>query len=108
MTTATYTVTDKAGPRVAGRLARHGETIVLTPDEAAYELAEGTIVPAGTPVPVVVPPAAVLPTDIITVRRGGAVQEFSVAALALFLRQQGGALDFSNPDNSGHLPGLGG
>ena len=38
-----YRITDKAGPRVAGQLVGNRKTLRLTPDEADYELREGTI-----------------------------------------------------------------
>jgi hypothetical protein len=42
-----YTVTDRAGPKVAGVRVEKGCTLSLTPAQAEYELREGTIVPAG-------------------------------------------------------------
>ncbi|MFG1207003.1 hypothetical protein [Xanthobacter flavus] len=42
-----YTVTDRAGPRVAGRLAKAGDVLELTTAEAAYERLQGAIVPEG-------------------------------------------------------------
>lgn len=38
-----YTVTDKAGPRVAGRAVDVEQTLELTEAEARYELQTGTI-----------------------------------------------------------------
>ena len=118
MTTATplYTVTDRAGPRVAGRLVKHGDLIALTGDEAEYELRVGTIVPSGTAPPVVTPPAAILPTDVLTIRRGSVTRECTVADLLALVGSPTGSggsaggrsLDFSDPSNSGHLPGIGG
>jgi len=40
-----YRVTDKAGPKVAGRTASPGEVLDLTEPEARYEVMAGTIVP---------------------------------------------------------------
>ena len=40
----TYTVTDKAGPRVAGKRVKAGDKITLTEAEALSELIFGTIV----------------------------------------------------------------
>ncbi len=42
-----YAVTDRAGSRVAGRRAKPGDVLELTPAEAAYELQQGTLVPEG-------------------------------------------------------------
>lgn len=112
MSTSLYTVTDLAGPWVAGRRAQHGADLLLTPDEAEYELRVGTIVPSGSALPVVVPPAAVLLTDVIGVRRGALTHDITVADLVTFLQAAAasadGSLDFSNPQNSGLLPGIGG
>jgi len=51
MDTKDYTVTKRAGPRVAGRPAKPGETVALTRDEAASELLAGAIVPQGKDLP---------------------------------------------------------
>lgn len=40
-----YIVTDKAGPKVAGRRVQSGETIELTENAARGELLAGAIVP---------------------------------------------------------------
>lgn len=43
-----YTVTELAGPRVAGLIVQQGDTLMLTAEEAEYELGQGTIVLEGT------------------------------------------------------------
>ena len=45
--TASYVVTERAGPRVAGRIVKAGDVLTLTHAEAEYELLEGTIVRQG-------------------------------------------------------------
>ena len=45
--TKTYTVTERAGKRVAGRIVKAQDVLTLTPDEAAYHLAAGEIVAKG-------------------------------------------------------------
>lgn len=45
MTETRYIVTDKAGPKVAGRRVERGATLVLTEPEARYELLSGAIRP---------------------------------------------------------------
>ena len=47
MDTSEYTVTDQAGPKVAGRVAAAGDTLTLTEPEARAELTAGAIVPKG-------------------------------------------------------------
>lgn len=42
-----YTVTKRAGPKVAGRRASPGETLSLLPAEAEFDLGEGSLVLAG-------------------------------------------------------------
>ncbi len=59
----TYRVTDKAGPKVAGRRVQPGETIELTENAARGELLAGAIVPtdpapATDPAPTADEPAA--------------------------------------------------
>ncbi len=44
MTTQLYTVTDKAGPKVAGRRVQPGDTLELTENAARSELLAGSIV----------------------------------------------------------------
>jgi hypothetical protein len=46
----TFTVTPKAGPKVANRRVRAGDTISLAELEAAHEIRIGAIVPAD-PIP---------------------------------------------------------
>lgn len=48
METKDYTVTDQAGPKVAGRAVEAGATITLTEPQARAELLAGAIVSAGT------------------------------------------------------------
>lgn len=48
METKEYTVTDQAGPKVAGRAVEVGAKISLSEPEARAELLAGAIVPAGT------------------------------------------------------------
>lgn len=45
MTTLRYTVTTKAGPKVAGRRAEPGDIIELTENAARAELLAGAITP---------------------------------------------------------------
>lgn len=45
----TYIVTDKAGPKVAGRVVKAGDPLELTDLEAAYERQLGTIKKAPSP-----------------------------------------------------------
>ena len=47
MDTKEYTVTKRAGPKVAGRPVKKGETIDLTTHQAEAELLAGAIVPKG-------------------------------------------------------------
>ncbi|MGX5775547.1 hypothetical protein [Methylorubrum zatmanii] len=47
METNNYTVTDQAGPKVAGRAVSAGDTLALTEPEARAELLSGAIVPEG-------------------------------------------------------------
>ncbi|MGF3027835.1 hypothetical protein ACQVP2_34210 [Methylobacterium aquaticum] len=47
MDTSEYTVTDQAGPKVAGRVAASGDILTLTEPEARAELLAGAIVPKG-------------------------------------------------------------
>lgn len=109
-----YTVTALAGPVVAGRRVHAGDVLQLTDDEAAYELREGTIVHQGDPLPPApTPPPVLLVTDVITFTRAGVARTITVAEFIAALGGTpsvgaGGALDFSNPQNSGHLPGIGG
>lgn len=53
MDTQTYTVTERAGPRVAGRAVSLGQSITLSTNEAEAELLAGAIVLQGQ-----TPPAA--------------------------------------------------
>lgn len=46
-----YTLTDRAGPIVAGRRVKPRQPLLLTDAEAAYELREGTIRRDPTPGP---------------------------------------------------------
>ncbi|MFC5553621.1 hypothetical protein [Methylobacterium iners] len=45
--TAEYELTERAGPRVAGRVVVKGQPLILTPAEAEHGLRDGTIVPKG-------------------------------------------------------------
>lgn len=58
MTTASYIVTDLAGPKVAGRRVQIGETIDLTENEARSELLAGVITPVVAAAPAVAEDAA--------------------------------------------------
>ncbi|GJD93357.1 hypothetical protein [Methylobacterium iners] len=49
--TAEYELTERAGPRVAGRVVVKGQTLTLTAAEAEHGLREGTIVPKGKTLP---------------------------------------------------------
>ena len=65
-------VTAKAGPYIAGIKLNPGQqTITLTPEQAAYELAQGTILPTGVPGPSTPEPAPVLATDRVELKRNG-------------------------------------
>lgn len=44
---AEYDVTERAGPRVAGRVVRKGESLTLTAAEAEHGLRDGSLVPKG-------------------------------------------------------------
>lgn len=51
MGTKRYTVTKRAGPKVAGRTAAAGETLELTAAEAEHELLAGAVTPEGQDLP---------------------------------------------------------
>lgn len=86
MTTQVYDITNKAGPYIAGIKLAPGQTqISLTAGQAEYELAQGTIVPTGTPGPTDPDPLAVLATDLIYALRNGVQIRPTAAQLAAFV-----------------------
>lgn len=111
--TQRYTVTALAGPKVAGRNVKAGDALDLTDNEARSELLAGVIVLQGS-TPVVPASPTILPTDVLTITRGGIERRLLVSDLiALIQGASGGStggsgapgdLDFSNPANSGLIP----
>ncbi len=115
-----YDITPLAGQSIAGRRRIPGATTIeLTAEEAEFELAAGTIVPQGQPIPPVTPPPVLIATDVITFTRNGLVQELTYAAfLARLIADLGGVTptppatsddlttDFDNEANSALVPGL--
>ncbi|MDX3805151.1 MAG: hypothetical protein QHC89_01855 [Bosea sp. (in: a-proteobacteria)] len=88
MATQIYTVVPgKAGKYVAGiRLDPGQTTIELTPEQAAYEIAQGTITATGQPGSAVPPAAPVAKTDIVQLLRGGLPTRPTVEQLAAFVQ----------------------
>lgn len=89
MATKIYELTAKAGPYVAGIKLAPGQTqIELSADQAAYELAQGTIFDTGEegggPAPEL---AAVLATDRVELKRAGLATRPTAAELARFVQQ---------------------
>lgn len=81
-------VTAKAGPYIAGIKLTPGQTtITLTAEQAAYELAQGTILPTGEPGPSTPDPAPVLSTDRVELKRSGLATRPTAAELARFVQQ---------------------
>lgn len=81
-------VTAKAGPYIAGIKLTPGQTtITLTPEQAAYELAQGTILPTGAPGPSTPEPAPVLATDRVELKRDERATRPTAAELATFVQQ---------------------
>lgn len=115
-----YDITPLAGQSIAGRRRAQGATsIELTAEEAEFELAAGTIVPTGQPIPPVTPVPVLIATDIITYTRNGRVEELTYAAfLARLLLDLGGMVssppaegdglttNFDDEANSALVPGL--
>ena len=83
MATQIYSiVAGKAGKYVAGvRLEPGQTTIELTPEQAAYELSQSTILPTGQAGPVTPAPPAVLTSDRLQLARAGRSINPTVAAL---------------------------
>lgn len=89
MATEIYTITEKAGKYVAGiRLDPGQTTIELTPEQAAYEVAQGTIIATGEPGSAVPDAAPVLKTDVVPILRGGLDTRPTAAQIASFVQQQ--------------------
>jgi hypothetical protein len=89
MATQVYDITEKAGAYLAGIKLLPGQTqILLTPEQAAYELAQGTITPTGQVIPGPAEPAPVLASDEVTLLRDGKATRPTAAALADFVRRQ--------------------
>lgn len=90
MSTQVYDITNKAGTHVAGIRLTPGQTqITLTPEQAEYELAQGTILPTGqtgNPDPVTL---GVEPTDTIYMIRQGRLIRPTAAELATFVVASG-------------------
>lgn len=86
MATQVYDITEKAGRYVAGIKLLPGQTqITLTPEQAEYELAQGTIVPtgqAGEPDP---EPIVIQATDQLYLLRDGGQMRPTAAQLAAFV-----------------------
>lgn len=79
-------VSGKAGKYVAGiRLEPGQTTIELTPEQAAYELAQGTITATGQPGSAVPAAAPVAKTDTVQLLRGGLPTRPTAAELATFV-----------------------
>lgn len=83
-------VTAKAGPYIAGIKLNPGQqTITLTPEQAAYELAQGTILPTGEAGPATPEPLPVQATDHVELKRNGLATRPTAAELARFVQQRG-------------------
>lgn len=82
-------VTAKAGPYIAGIKLTSGQmTITLTAEQAAYELAQGTILPTGAPGPSTPAPAPVLASDRVELKRDERATRPTAAELATFVQQR--------------------
>jgi hypothetical protein len=94
MATQIYTITEKAGKYIAGiRLEPGQETIELTPEQAAYEVAQGTIIGTGEPGSAVPDAAPVLKADTVQLLRGGLATRPTAAELASFVQQSGARIN---------------
>ncbi|MDX3807217.1 hypothetical protein ACXIUS_03645 [Bosea thiooxidans] len=83
-------VTAKAGPYIAGIKLTPGQTtITLTPEQAGYELAQGTILPTGEAGPATPEPFPVQATDRVELKRNGLATRPTAAELARFVQQRG-------------------
>lgn len=83
-------VTAKAGPYIAGIKLNSGQqTITLTPEQAAYELAQGTILPTGEAGPATPEPLPVQAADRVELKRNGLATRPTAAELARFVQQRG-------------------
>lgn len=88
MATQIYDITAKAGPYIAGIKLNPGQlTITLTPEQAAYELAQGAILPTGEAGPSTPEPAPVQPGDQVELKRNGLATRPTAAEFARFVQQ---------------------
>lgn len=85
-----YDITEKAGRFVAGFRLEPGQTqIELTPEQASYELAQGTILPTGLPGGAPPEPAPVLDSDTVELRRGGLPTRPTARQFVTYVKEQG-------------------
>jgi len=89
MSTQVYDiVTAKAGAYIAGIKLTPGQTqITLTPEQAGYELAQGTITATGEAGPTTPEPDPVQATDRVELKRNGLATRPTTAELAHFVQQ---------------------
>ncbi|TCR70537.1 hypothetical protein [Bosea sp. BK604] len=88
MSTQIYDITNKAGPYIAGIKLTPGQSeITLTAEQAAYELAQGTITATGEPGPPEQEPAPVVAGDRVELKRAGLATRPTAAELAAFVQQ---------------------
>lgn len=84
-------------------------TIGLTEQQARYELLAGTIVATGASTPAVIPAAAILASDVISIRRNGINRECTVRDLLALLggtAPPAATFDLTTPVNAGHATGI--
>ncbi|KPH80512.1 SGNH/GDSL hydrolase family protein [Bosea vaviloviae] len=86
-----YDITNKAGRYVAGFKRLPGQTqIELTPEQAGYELSQGTITATGQPGGTPVEPEPVVDSDTFELRRAGLPTRPTAAQVAAYVKAQGG------------------
>lgn len=84
-----YDITNKAGRYVAGFKRLPGQTqIELTPEQAAYELSQGTITATGQPGGTPVEPEPVVDSDTFELRRAGLPTRPTAAQVAAYVKEQ--------------------
>lgn len=89
MPTQIYDITNKAGPYIAGVKRLPGQAqITLSTEQAAYELAQGTILATGSPGPVTPEPPPVLAGDRVDLKRNGLDTRPTAAEFARFVQQR--------------------
>lgn len=89
MDTEIFNITEKAGLYVAGIRLTPGQTqITLTAGQAAYEIAQGTIVRTGEAGGSLPEPDPVEPTDLVDLRRNGLPTRPSADQLAAFVQER--------------------